>query len=727
MQAEIGASISALNSAWGDRKNQHITALHHAWDNIALISRVKSDDLKPVLQIVNEWLTSQDYRGLEGLTVLHKIVAQCSEAVFAEHISLWWQQVTGVLAKKHLVKLHSLALMVLRNLIRKSAQFQSVNRVNCSNVIPHIVESIKAQQTRIFALDCLQQCLIHYGGPCSTFKSMIESQLLGLVDGSAGLEQEMAAKCLAWLPTAGGGVTHQQTTWRNLQLRLIGSLHGELDTLFEEVAELPMALTVNRDTNLSLPPVTEKRPVARAQQLQLRIHNLCQYLTALLIEPVSVAKSVEVEELLQLVCRGLAVTGLSLGSAQLTIELQALRSILPSIHCSMFHVLHAVIMIMGKNLIPYQSTVFQLILVSLKWTSKAKQQSPGTGNAFSELRAATYHSLVLWMQQTQVVIGTQSEIDELMALAIPDITPQKEAVALRLDSKLGKARKRKQIADSILASEMKPQLVGDTVVCAGALESLAALLNIGGSHLKPEHHKMLHRGVMPAVLELQRGGPIHPMYEDPGTRMKLLELLLALVMQSHPLVSPPTSWAVMAFSAGQRSSDYQSETQDFVPTLNTQPSVDQDLEVDSSKSDDELQSKKRAKIVTVDLASNQRDDSPDITEVVTLDSAPSTPLDDNCAIKEVPLDNSPASSSEGTDNNEMEQTEEPNDVQVDVEPEREQEDVEENPDDAAEENGEIPTESAPTEEKTEEVLQETNVNQPEDVKEMIQDFVEDSQ
>jgi hypothetical protein len=58
-----------------------------------------------------------------------------------------------------------------------------------------------------------------------------------------GLETVIAAKCVAWLPMVGGGGTGQQeykTTWKLLQQRLVGSIHAELDELFEGIVELPL-------------------------------------------------------------------------------------------------------------------------------------------------------------------------------------------------------------------------------------------------------------------------------------------------------------------------------------------------------------------------------------------------------------------------------------------------------------------------------------------------------
>lgn len=59
-------------------------------------------------------------------------------------------------------------------------------------------------------------------------------------------------------------------------------------------------------------------------------------------EPMELVKSVLVEEVLSVVCRGLAVTGLSLGHSP-TLEHQALLILLPSIHCSVLSVLKALI------------------------------------------------------------------------------------------------------------------------------------------------------------------------------------------------------------------------------------------------------------------------------------------------------------------------------------------------------------------------------------------------
>ena len=98
-------------------------------------------------------------------------------------------------------------------------------------------------------------------------------------------EVVLAGSCVAWLPLVGGGGAAQQghqAAWRLLQLRIIGSLHLEMDALFEGVAEVPMVLGVDKSVHLSLPPVSETRPVARLQQLQRRVSNLCCYLASLL-------------------------------------------------------------------------------------------------------------------------------------------------------------------------------------------------------------------------------------------------------------------------------------------------------------------------------------------------------------------------------------------------------------------------------------------------------------
>jgi hypothetical protein len=55
-------------------------------------------------------------------------------------------------------------------------------------------------------------------------------------------------------------------------------------------------------------------------------------------EPMSIQKGILVQDLLGLICRALGVTGLSLGSSQLT-ETQLLRDLIPTVHSSFYTIL----------------------------------------------------------------------------------------------------------------------------------------------------------------------------------------------------------------------------------------------------------------------------------------------------------------------------------------------------------------------------------------------------
>lgn len=51
---------------------------------------------------------------------------------------------------------------------------------------------------------------------------------------------------------------------------------------------------------------------------------------------------------------------------------------------------------------------------------------------FRMLRGAAYESLVAWLEESQACSGVQHCMDELLPLMLPDITPQKDNITLKV-------------------------------------------------------------------------------------------------------------------------------------------------------------------------------------------------------------------------------------------------------------------------------------------------------
>ncbi|KAM4611916.1 uncharacterized protein pelp1 isoform 2-T2 [Polymixia lowei] len=328
--------------------------------------------------------------------------------------------------------------------------------------------------------------------------------------------------------------------------------------------ELPFPLLDNSDPLLLL-------------QLQHRYRAICLALKHTLSTDPASAVRLPVRQVLNLVCRALAVSSKSInvtgdGSLRLLV--------LPAIHNDTLEVLSGLITAAHSSMVEYSSVLQRLFSQTLSAWTPAPEASVGQQRAFSSVRVSVYRTLELWVQvggaSASILQGSPTHSELLFGHLLGDITPGAESVKLRagqsavndLVTSGGKPgpRRTKPLATvdgGRTSLQRKGDLLANQDTCLSALKVLRWIILTSGTLLKDDIHKRLHDIVLPLCVRLQQQqssssgawdspGGVSSQYSGALPRRELHRLLLALVLVPSPRWPPPLNCVVSILSHGRR-------------------------------------------------------------------------------------------------------------------------------------------------------------------------------
>ncbi|XP_051506791.1 proline-, glutamic acid- and leucine-rich protein 1-like isoform X2 [Myxocyprinus asiaticus] len=420
----------------------------------------------------------------------------------------------------------------------------------------------------------MMACMIYYPRACGSLREKLGAYFLSRMDSDNPKIQEMACECYARLPCLGGvlergGGGHRAEGWTNQLHCLLASADSILGQLYQ--GSEPEGTVQYEGPGVELPflPLDEVDPLL-ILQLHHRYKAICLALKhTLSVDPASSVR-LPVQNVLNLVCRALAVNTKSISA---TGEGSLKLLVLPSIHSDTLELLSSLIKAVGGGLVQYSSVLTRLFSQSLSAWTPLPEASLGQQRAYSAVRVAVYRILELWVRVSgaSLLQGSPSHTVLLFTHLMGDITPGSEAVKLRSGQQLamndlvvsgGKPGPRRTkglgMGDGVLL-QRKGDVLANQDTCVAALRALRQIILTSGTLLKEDLHKRLQDLVVPLCVKLQQQahcalevGAVSGQYGSPTPRRELYRLLLALVLVPSPRWPPPLSCAVSAFSHGRR-------------------------------------------------------------------------------------------------------------------------------------------------------------------------------
>ncbi|XP_075226835.1 proline-, glutamic acid- and leucine-rich protein 1-like [Lycorma delicatula] len=506
------------------------------------------------VKLVNIRLNENENR-LEGLLILNIALQQCSVEAFVDNASSWMSHCLKGTFDKHSI-VANVSFNVLGILLKMAVKFPEIKKQASSTIVPNALEHSKRDidsETLQSLLECLIVCMREYPGPCGEYNKFILNLLLRLLDAEPSL-LSVAAKCYALLSQVKGkskeGISYKNV-WKTNQLVLIHTLHHYLDLLFDNVDEIQ---TTHRPSegNIELlvtKPIDKKASASeRMQQIMKHIRGMSKYLQAMLLGGCPFPKTVLPDVILGLICRGLAVTCLSLGNV--TNDSLALGSVLPDVHTDLLNILIALITCCGRNLIQYGSVICKLINQELKWTS-THDWPHALDKPYRILRSTVYNCLHCWLSSARAASSIETTVEEIVKYILQDVHIHKPTVTLKATGSSGK----KHQPHYNFLSDSRGDKIGlqlaNKELCLSALKCLQRVLYSSTAFIKSAICKVIQESVITLLFEVQNtyDGPPIP-YSDISCRKELYCTLQALCMEPHSTFSPPLNYAIAIFKGG---------------------------------------------------------------------------------------------------------------------------------------------------------------------------------
>ncbi|XP_026290664.1 proline-, glutamic acid- and leucine-rich protein 1 [Frankliniella occidentalis] len=524
---------------------------------------VKADPgLHSVASLINTKLNESSSR-FDGLVLLHTYLPQCSLDILLPNACSWMQ---FCLKSFTVPKTSHIAFTVFKILLEQSVSIPELSKHVSSTVVASFAEQLHQgvpPQAYSSALQCLEYCMRNYNGPCGPHRKVFERFLFSMVD-STGPERYKAARCVAMLPQIGGGGVggiRYENSWVAQHHAIIRTIHLLLDELYANINELTLMGNKLEDVDpLPFPPIETTDPILLVQKLKNRLINISAYLMFMLVMPYPVPKEVSASCIMHLICRGLAVTGSSLGNSYTTHRL-ALLADLPFIHTALLKVLEALILFGQTNMLTFASLICKLAIQSLKWTS-VDAWPFSHDRPFSVLRLQSYAIIKVWCGIAKSGSLVDEVAQQLVELSKCDIYSEKGAVSLSQSSMvIRKQNNQKRKGNSIMSSTTPTNLLptnksSNKDVSVAALQAMQAMIMSASYQVQPSVHKVLQETVVALLLKVTNKVEDSPIpYSDKAPRLELFKLLLQLVLDCHPNSPPPTSIALKLFSSGLRDSE----------------------------------------------------------------------------------------------------------------------------------------------------------------------------
>ncbi|XP_069033961.1 proline-, glutamic acid- and leucine-rich protein 1 isoform X2 [Embiotoca jacksoni] len=515
----------------------------------------------------------------EGLCLLSMLVKDSSSDVFQQQCLSWLRSLQQVIQSQAPVQTIQLTVSILKDLLQYSSQLAELAREVGLNCILGILTSLLGLKTEceLAAMEAMSACMTFYPRACGSLRDKLGAYFLSKMDSTNRKTQEMACQCYGRLPCLGGlmdrGVAGGRAEgWTNQIHCLVASANGLLAQIYQGSETDGAVQYQGPGVELAFPHLHPTDPLLLLQ-LQHRYTAVCLALKhTLRVDPASAVR-LPVRPVLNLVCRGLAV---SCKSINLTGDGSVRLLVLPIIHTNTLEVLSALITAVRSGMVQYAAVLQRLFSQTLSAWSPLPEASVGQQRAYSSVRVLVYRTVELWVQvagaSACILQGSPGHSELLFNHLVGDITPGAESVKLRVGlsadvvpgGKPGPRRtKQLVIADTVGPSlQRKGDLLANQDTCLSALRALRQIIQTSGTLLKDDIHKRLHDVVLPLCVRLQQqqsssstacepAGGVSGQYSSALTRRELYRLLLALVLVPSPCWPPPLTCAVSILSKGR--------------------------------------------------------------------------------------------------------------------------------------------------------------------------------
>ncbi|XP_033224585.1 proline-, glutamic acid- and leucine-rich protein 1-like [Belonocnema kinseyi] len=358
------------------------------------------------------------------------------------------------------------------------------------------------------------------------------------------------------------------TNWVYNELLLCNSLHDIMNKLFIGISEFDSSdkRELEASDTLNLPEISEDNVLQYYSNLERRFINLAVYLSTML-RGCGEKNSVSPTDILQVLCRGLAITPFNLGKES-SITGQILFFMLPKLHVSLLQVLSALIEGFKKELIPFSNTILKLVQQTLDWTEKVSQDQSTLSlcKPFKNVRLSVYKTLSVWLTNTGTLSGVESVTKYILPHIFREIKVIKNTVLLTVQKTNHLSKKsQKKLRDS--QYENSPSLGNSRMdsrdihsnadLCEQALLALENILFSANCWLNVSSYEKIKDEVVDTSNDLYLGASDTNLYKmNAACRLQLLKTLKALQMNSHPLTPPPTQFSIEIFNLALRDEDF---------------------------------------------------------------------------------------------------------------------------------------------------------------------------
>ncbi|KAK7176642.1 hypothetical protein R3I93_000773 [Phoxinus phoxinus] len=562
-----------LVSVLKEDRPEYLPALLANYREHGVVGTQSTGAVGGLVGISNTRLGSSKTR-FEGLCLLSVLVKDSSSEVFQQHCLSWLRTLQQVIQSQSPLPTVQLAVSVLQDLLQYSSQLPELAREVGLNSILGILTSLLSlkSECHLAAMKGMMACMIYYPRACGSLREKLGAYFLSKMDSDNPKVQEVACECYGRLPCLGGvlergGGGHKAEGWTNQLHGLLASANSILGQLYQGTETEGTVQYEGPGVKLPFAPLDDVDPLL-ILQLHHRYKAICLAIKhTLSVDPASSVR-LPVQNVLNLVCRGLAVNTKSISP---TGEGCLKLLVLPSIHNDTLELLSALIKAVGGGLVQYSSVLTRLFSQSLSAWTPLPEASLGQQRAYSAVRVAVYRIIELWVRVGGVSLlqGSPSHTELLFTHLMGDITPGSEAVKLRsgqqssmtdLIGSTGKSgpRRTKGIGD-VMSLQRKGDVLANQDTCVAALRALRQIILTSGTLLKEDLHKRIQDLVVPLCVRLQQQahcllevGAVSGQYGSSTPRRELYRLLLALVLVPSPRWPPSLSCAVSIFSHGRR-------------------------------------------------------------------------------------------------------------------------------------------------------------------------------